>query len=82
MGLLQGAVLLCSLAMTMSGSGGLRALSRRVLALLLVWMFTDVGYVAFLNSFYSQSASLLLLLMATRFLALMIGREEWCWARS
>jgi hypothetical protein len=79
MGLLQGAVLLCGLAMIMSGAGGLRAPSRRVLALLLVWMFTDVGYVAFLNSFYSQTASLLFMLMATGFLALMIGRGEWRW---
>jgi hypothetical protein len=82
LGLLQGAVLLGGLALIMAGARGLRTPSRRVLALLLVWIFTDVGYVAFLNSFYTQTASLLFLLVATGCLALTVGGDRargWWW---
>ncbi len=79
-GELQAIILLFSLALVLSAARGLQPISRRVLALLLVVMFTDVGYVSLLNSFYSQTASFLFLLVAAGLAALMIserGENGW-----
>ena len=50
----------------MAAAGGLTAAAQACAAVLLVFVFTDVGYAAPLNSFYSQSASLLFLLLDRR----------------
>jgi hypothetical protein len=64
LGLLQAFILLAGFALLLAATRGLRAVTRAAFGLLLVLMFTDVGYVAALNSFYSQTASLLFLLIA------------------
>ena len=55
---------------------GLGSLTRLVVALLLVLIFTDVGYVAYLNSLYSEPASLIFLLLAVALLLLCTRSKE------
>jgi hypothetical protein len=50
-----------------------------VLILLLVWIFTDVGYVAFFNSFYSQTASPLFLILTAGFLGFLVRNDGKKW---
>ena len=79
LGLMHAALLLLGIALIISAHKKLRTPSRRVLALLLVWIFTDVGYVAFFNSFYSQTASPLFLILTAGFFALLVGNEDKKW---
>lgn len=72
LGALHALLLLSGLALILSAARGLHVITRCVLALLLVLMFTDVGYVVLFNTFYSQTASLLFLLLATGCAALLI----------
>jgi len=73
--------LLLGLALIISAHNKLRMPSRWVLALLLVWIFTDVGYVSFFNSFYSQTASPLFLILTAGFFALLVSSDhkKWTW---
>jgi len=78
---MHAALLLLGMALIISAHNKLQTPSRRVLALLLVWIFTDVGYVAFFNSFYSQTASPLFLILTVGFFALLISSDhkKWTW---
>ena len=79
LGLLHAALLVWGLALIMRAASVLHPISRRVLAVLLVFVFTDVGYVAFLNSFYSQAESLCFLVIAAGFFALIVCGRSWRW---
>jgi len=73
-------LLLIGLALMLSAARGLRTPSRRMLALLLAFIFTDVGYVALFNSFYTQTASFLFLILAAGSAALIVyqgGGSHW-----
>ncbi|HTY41487.1 MAG TPA: hypothetical protein VMH79_06400 [Thermoanaerobaculia bacterium] len=75
---LHAALLLLALAGILRAARGLPWPAQAVAAILLVFFFTDVGYAAPLNSFYSQVASLLalLLLAAVALAAVRRGRLE------
>ena len=60
---LHAALFLLALAGILRACRDLTLTARAIAAALLVFMFTDVGYVAPFNSFYSQTASLLFLLL-------------------
>ncbi|HTR03838.1 MAG TPA: hypothetical protein VMN82_11630 [Thermoanaerobaculia bacterium] len=60
---IHAALLLLALVGILRAARGLPWPAQAVAAVLLVFFFTDVGYVAPLNSFYSQVASLLALLL-------------------
>jgi 4-amino-4-deoxy-L-arabinose transferase-like glycosyltransferase len=61
LGALHAALFLGGLALLLVGSRGLRPQARLVFATLLLFFFTDVGYTALDNSFYSGAASFLFL---------------------
>ena len=67
-------LLLAGLGLLASGMAPLPRQAQWVGAVLLVLVFTDVGYAAPLNSFYSQTASLLFLLLTLGVLARWIAR--------
>ncbi|MEP7272421.1 MAG: hypothetical protein ABI882_13040 [Acidobacteriota bacterium] len=81
LGLLHASLLLVSLALVMAATFAQPAITRRLIAALLVLIFTDVGYVAFCNSFYSQTASLIFLVMTAGFFAMTLSARtrEWMW---
>ena len=81
LGLMHATLLLLGLVLIISAHSKLQTPSRWVLALMLVWIFTDVGYVAFFNSFYSQTASPLFLILTTGFFALLVSddHKKWTW---
>jgi hypothetical protein len=63
LGAIHAALLLLSLAGLIRACRGLAVPTQALVAALLVFVFTDVGYAAPFNSFYSQTASLLFLLL-------------------
>ena len=63
LGALHAMLRLAGLALLILGSRGWRPLTRLAFAGGLVFVFTDVGYVALLNSFYTAAASQLFLLL-------------------
>lgn len=63
LGLLHMSIFLASLALLLVGTRTWRPASRLAFTALLVFVFTDVGYAALFNSFYSATASYLALLM-------------------
>jgi hypothetical protein len=63
LGAIHAALLLVALAGLIRACRDLAPATQAVAAILLVLVFTDVGYVAPFNSFYSQTASLLFLLL-------------------
>jgi hypothetical protein len=63
LGAIHAALFLLALAGILRACRGLAVSTQAVVAALLVFFFTDVGYVAPFNSFYSQTASLLFLLL-------------------
>lgn len=65
LGAIHAALFLLALAGILRACRGLSAPTQALVAALLVFFFTDVGYVAPFNSFYSQTASLLFLLLTT-----------------
>ncbi len=67
-------VFLAGLAFLVGATRGLSPPTRWIVAGLLVFFFTDVGYAAVLNSFYSQTASLLFLFVTLGAAALAIRR--------
>lgn len=67
-------MLLVALGMLVYAARRLPAASQLTAAALLVFVFTDVGYVAPFNSFYSQTASLLFLLLLVAVTCEAIGR--------
>jgi hypothetical protein len=81
LGLMHAALLLLGIALIISAHSKLRKPSRWILTFLLVWIFTDVGYVAFFNSFYSQTASPLFLILTAGFFALLVSSDhkKWAW---
>jgi hypothetical protein len=78
LGALNVALLLAALGLLVAACRDLARSAQWVVAALLALAFTDVGYAAPLNSFYSQSASLvfLLLTIAVGSLAIRRGRLE------
>jgi hypothetical protein len=64
LGAIHAALFLLALAGILHACRDLDIAAQVVVAALLVFFFTDVGYAAPFNSFYSQTASLLFLLMA------------------
>ncbi len=70
LGATHGLLLVAGLALLIRSTAPLSAAARWTAAALLVFFFTDVGYVAPLNSFYSQAASLV-------FLVLTLGIAAW-----
>jgi hypothetical protein len=70
LGALHAALLVGAIGGLVAAAGGLTAAAQACAAVLLVFVFTDVGYAAPLNSFYSQTASLLFLLLT----AAVVGR--------
>jgi hypothetical protein len=62
-GAIHSVLLLVALGLLIRACRDLRPATQIVVAGLLVFVFTDVGYVAPFNSFYSQTASLLFLLL-------------------
>ena len=76
-GLLHAALLIFGLGLILRATQTLEKVPRRIGGVLLIFVFTDVGYVAFLNSFYTQTASMLFLLTAAGcFLMLISSRER------
>jgi hypothetical protein len=73
-GAIHVALLLLALAGLIRACRDLAVPTQVVVAALLVFMFTDVGYAAPLNSFYSQAASLLFLLLTAAIAAEAIQR--------
>ena len=69
LGALHAALLVAAIGGLVAAAGGWTAAAQACAALLLVFVFTDVGYAAPLNSFYSQSASLLFLLLTAAVVA-------------
>lgn len=78
---IQAALLLAALALIVRACRELAPAAQVAVAAMLVLVFTDVGYVATLNSFYSQTASLLFLLLtaASAAEAVRRGRLEGAW---
>jgi len=77
-GLLNSLVLLLGMGLILYGTQAMARLPRRVLGILLAIIFTDAGYVAFFNSFYTQTASLLFLLVTAGCFVMVLrssGRE-------
>jgi len=81
LGALHAALLLLALAGLIRACRDLAVPTQALAAALLVFVFTDVGYVAPLNSFYSQAASLVFLLLTAAVAAGAIarGRLEGAW---
>lgn len=73
---IHAALLLLALAGLVHAGRDLALSARIGVALLLVFVFTDVGYVAPFNSFYSQTASLLFLLLTAAAAAEAIRRAK------
>ncbi|HKD16740.1 MAG TPA: hypothetical protein VKG23_02640, partial [Thermoanaerobaculia bacterium] len=69
LGALHAALLVAGLALLVSATAPLPPAARWTAAALLVFVFTDVGYAAPLNSFYSQAASLVFLMLVLGVLA-------------
>jgi len=69
LGALHALLLVAGLGLLVSATAPLPPAARWTAAALLVFVFTDVGYAAPLNSFYSQAASLAFLLPALGLLA-------------
>ncbi|MEX0881165.1 MAG: hypothetical protein WEB59_08255 [Thermoanaerobaculia bacterium] len=69
LGALHAALLVAAIGGLVAAAGGLTAAAQACAALLMVFVFTDVGYAAPLNSFYSQTASLLFLLLTAAVVA-------------
>jgi hypothetical protein len=63
LGAIHAALFLLALALLVHACRDLEPAAQIAVAVLLVFFFTDVGYVAPFNSFYSQTASLLFLLL-------------------
>jgi hypothetical protein len=81
MGGIHAALFLLALAVLIRACRDLPLRVRAVVAILLVFFFTDVGYVAPFNSFYSQTASLLFLLLIAAIAAEAVrrGRLSGAW---
>lgn len=67
---LHALALLAALGLLMAAARGLAPAARWTVVALLALAFTDVGYAAYLNSFYSEPASLAFFLAAVALLAL------------
>ena len=78
-GLLNACVLLFGLALILAATQSLESPRRRMLGVLLVFFFTDIGYAAFLNSFYTQTASLLFLLITAGGFLLLLKTRTTMW---
>ena len=74
LGAVHAALLLVALGMLVHAAGVLTAGAQATAAVLLVFFFTDPGYLAPFQSLYSQTASLLFLLLTAAIVALAIGR--------
>ncbi|HEY1435793.1 MAG TPA: hypothetical protein VGG65_10475, partial [Thermoanaerobaculia bacterium] len=74
LGAIHTVLLLLALGLLIRACRGLAAPAQTLVAALLVFVFTDVGYVAPLNSFYSQAASLLFLLLTAAIAAEAVAR--------
>jgi hypothetical protein len=81
LGAIHSALLLLALAGLIRACRGLAVPTQALVAALLVFVFTDVGYAAPFNSFYSQTASLLFLLLTAAIAAEAVrrGRLEGIW---
>jgi hypothetical protein len=81
-GILHSIVLLLGMGLILRGTQSLYAVPRRIIGVLLVFFFTDLGYSAFLNSFYTQTSSLLFLLTTVGAFVLILGgrRAEFWYA--
>jgi hypothetical protein len=64
LGALHIVLFVAGLALLLAGSRGWSRATRFVFAGLLIFFFTDVGYAAYFNSFYSATASFLFLLLS------------------
>ncbi len=84
MGGIHAVLFLLALAGLIRACRDLTLPARAVVLALLVFFFTDVGYVAPFNSFYSQTASLLFLLLTAAIAAEAVRRGRlsgvWLWA--
>lgn len=74
LGAIHAALLLLALAGLIRACRGLAVPTQALVAALLVFVFTDVGYAAPFNSFYSQTASLLFLLLTAAIAAEAVRR--------
>jgi len=82
LGSIHALLLLGGIALLLSATRKLHRATRCCLSFMLVFMFTDSGYAAALNSFYSQTPSLVFLLISAGFAARLIaqeGRSVWDW---
>ena len=73
LGTVHAALLLVALGMLVHAAGILPAAAQAAAAVLLVFFFTDPGYLAPFQSLYSQTASLLFLLLTAAIVARSIG---------
>ena len=74
LGALHAALVVAGIALLVAAAGALTVPAQATAAALLVFFFTDVGYAAPLNSFYSQAASVAFLLPAAGLAALGLRR--------
>jgi hypothetical protein len=72
MGAVHAAILLAAFALAMVAMRGLSAWAAAGVGIAMLWIFTDVLYVAYLNSFYSDAAALVGLLGSVAAASLMI----------
>ncbi len=76
LGGLHATILVLAIALFAWAAQDLRFPVPWIVAALLVFFFTDVGYAAPLNSFYSQAASLLFLLLTSALTAVSVRRDR------
>jgi hypothetical protein len=81
LGLTHALLLLFGISLIISSAHNLRAPARRALTPLIIIIFTDLGYVAFFNTFYSQTASLIFGIIGIGFFSLALNQpKERIWA--
>lgn len=76
LGAIHAAMYLLGAGLTLSGVRRFGLLPRALVSLLLLLIFSDVAYVSYFNSLYSEPASLIFLLLTTGLGLMVITREE------
>lgn len=74
LGAVHAAIFLAAFCLLLAAARPMRAWARAILSSAAIWMFTDVLYVAYLNSFYMDAAALLGLLGSTVLAVLIAAR--------
>ena len=76
LGIIQTLLLLGGMVMVALATGKWKTIQRAAFCVLLLLVFTDVGYVSYFNSLYTESATLIFLVASLGILALILLREN------